>query len=326
MRRKHVYWLGILAAWSLEGSCGQPGAPSQEARDAGPQTGDGSVLTCQEQCDCPAGTVCSIEGVCVGRPCTQPCQGPEDCPCGRRCVDGFCEPFVGDLKPCHANCDCEDWQYCAGGVCVETCAEGGGFRCQGDWDCEECGRVCEPFSHQCVASGTCWGLSDTSCLIEGLPRTLCVPTSNDPFEDRGECQTPAGTPFGMDQAREVHQEPIDPNIPNSPLGAWEFRVSGIGTVHHLTIIVDIEGIHPMVDEVMIEAVLTAPDGTKTEWTLGWNTRAGGVVRCSDTTDSFPLDSLVGIAADGTWTLALEDRSGPVPSTESWVEDWVIFFE
>jgi hypothetical protein len=96
---------------------------------------------CTSQCECPAGTLCTIDGMCAGSPTVAACAADGGCPCGRSCVDGFCPPFVGSMRPCSHSCECFN-ETCAAGHCVaaENSAAGS---CRTNTDCDGCpGTIC----------------------------------------------------------------------------------------------------------------------------------------------------------------------------------------
>jgi len=287
---------------------GDEDAVEPDAEDAP----DGEVIPCGRQCDCPAGTTCTIEGVCEGDPCTEPCDDAGDCDCDQPCTGGYCLPHVGSGEACTYNCDCPDWQYCVEGRCITSCVSPG-WRCVLPTDCDACGKVCETFSSSCVEPGECY--CSLSCAIQGLRGEEC-------YENH--CSNPPGTAFFSSIT-----DPI-------PIGAWDFspssplptqdqlQVTGLSAVGGVTLVIDADSLSGF--DIMHVFALVGPDGTRVFISSpSWDCAGGGVryviPRRTDTWD--PFSDFIGGPATGTWTLEAGDGS-LVPGVR--LVDWVLFIE
>jgi hypothetical protein len=257
---------------------------------------DGDVVGCDDQCDCPAGTTCVIDGFCEGdRPCTEPCEGPGDCECGRECVDGFCLPHVGSGDPCELDCDCQHEEYCVQGSCTRACSYVG-WRCTVGSQCEPCGKTCEPFTSACVEPGECW--CNVSCAVQGLTGTECVD---------GACVAPPGSAFFADIT-----DPI-------PIATCEWFPCEDTTVPiEVASSLVVGGVVLVVDVMAGESPwdfsfsLTSPDGAVATLAYAtWDCAAGGVrfVMPRSSEAFSPWDDLVGESAAGTWTVGVVQVMG-----------------
>jgi len=141
---------------------------------------DGGI-TCNKQCDCPYGTVCTIDHACYGTAGVQRCDTQGQCPCGQACVDGWCPPFVGSLAPCKASCECGP-ETCIGGKCVAT-GQGSGGTCQATVECAACpGTICLlPDSPAfCGPPGSC--MKDAHCVFNVASGQQCVCAGGAPHD------------------------------------------------------------------------------------------------------------------------------------------------
>ena len=172
-------------------------------------TTDGGA-SCAKQCDCPASTVCSISGTCVGTPTVNPCAADGSCPCGLTCVEGFCPPFVGSLAPCSASCECGG-ETCVGGKCVAA-ASGKAGACTSDADCGGCGgTVClfPDFPAMCAPPNRC--TQDLHCLRHLGSGMQCVcsdgSTSHEECNTLGTCAAIPGKAFLSGKPLTIGQMP-----------------------------------------------------------------------------------------------------------------------
>jgi hypothetical protein len=193
---------------------------------------DGGDGPCNSQCDCPAGTLCTIDHVCMGlngsAPYTALCDTEGKCPCGYTCVDGYCPPLVGSLTPCAAPCDCGATETCVDNKCVTTQYGGGGASCTGtNTGCEACvGTVCLPLDGDPGDSGFCGKPSqcyvDMNCVsnIAFGQECICPNGTDSSCAGAGNCQAFPGTLIADGPAF---------NPPGSPSGGCE--PSEISTVN-----------------------------------------------------------------------------------------------
>jgi hypothetical protein len=269
-----------LDAMSLDTGASDGGDVGDAPRDASPAI-DAGARTCAASCDCPAGTVCTIEGTCSGSECTEECGSDADCPCGRACVDGFCDFPVGSLSACTLDCDCPMWERCSGGRCVRACTDR--FRCDHPADCDACGRVCDHFTSRCVAPDECW--CDSSCVRPGLEGTLC--------DDTHRCTTPEGALVTIAPGDFVMIPPGD--------APWPYELTGMGTVAstgtagRVTVVADLN----VVSSSSLQGWITGPDREERRVSFSWECGAGGA-RWTGTVDLAGM----GVPRAGAWQLLL----------------------
>lgn len=207
-----------------------------------PEQGDAGS-TCSSQCECPAGTLCTIDHVCVGsQPYTQSCDSERPCPCGKPCVDGYCSPRVGSLRPCQLTCECGAWEVCSAGQCVFPgidAVSNGTTGCAQPSDCAQCtGTVCLLPANiaQCAAPDRC--VEDGHCLLQMGSGFQCV--CDDGSRDAcpndqpqyiplvpGRCVAIPGQSYVDDTAVSLIANPtgLECGIPGSPLAT--LNVSGV---------------------------------------------------------------------------------------------------
>lgn len=251
--------------------------------DTGPPGDAGAdAMHCAAQCDCPAGTTCTIQGVCSGfDPCTQSCVTDQNCPCGRACKNGYCDFPIGSLKPCTHTCDCSNGEICANGQCIHTCSTIP--QCGSDSQCAACGKVCEPFYGNCTVRGqNCFCNAD--CAGWGLDGEVCDNTTSD-------CVTPPGTRLDLPSATLV-----------AGTSGWltatlSASTSAAGSTQHITLVLDMD-VDPTND--LVDATLIAPDGSSHPIYLSWDC-TGAPTRWSGKLDTSPL------TRSGEWKVKLIDQ-------------------
>jgi hypothetical protein len=285
------------------------GVGSDATVDAGPidagvrsdATVDAAARTCTAACDCPADSVCTIDGTCAGEGCTRRCTTAVDCPCDRACVDGLCDFAVGSLTACEHTCDCPFGEVCGAGRCVRVCGAIGLRSCRTDVECEPCGTVCEPYGGRCTARGE--GCScDGSCSAWGYAAMICDRASR--------CAEPPGARLDLGGGELAMATPI---------GYRHFEARAAtreaGTVTRATIVADLD----IAIDDYVEVAVLAPDGTSSSHALSWDCAGAGITRWTAVVD------LDGAARTGEWRVTL--RLLPtIPTAHASVTDLWLFVE
>ncbi|MFP4596972.1 MAG: Ig domain-containing protein [Persicimonas sp.] len=134
---------------------------------------DGECGECASDSDCPGGSSCASNGMCVE---PEPCSSDRDCPASQQCQDELCVDRPGCLldddcddqetclngrctwaPDCEADADCDDGFECVGGQCFETI-------CRGAEDCSD-GQICD--------AGECVEPPETdSCFVASRTATI----------------------------------------------------------------------------------------------------------------------------------------------------------
>lgn len=164
MRRFGILSIALLAAAGCNQDsryvCVGDGPPEEqgcfvcEGTRCDPQPAPERAM-CLAQTDCAVGEVCTTIG------CVAECQDPYECPLGTTCADnGLClNPLEEDPGPptfrCQFNFECGDSKICIDGQCLLTCL---------DAPCPE--------TQQCV-DGACRPCTDQSCLSSCAEDTDC---------------------------------------------------------------------------------------------------------------------------------------------------------
>jgi hypothetical protein len=301
----------FLCACGSNGGAAHDGGVDQSASDkdlagvdgAMPTNADAGDGTCSSQCDCPAGTLCTIDHVCMGASGSTPyvamCGSQGDCPCGYTCVDGYCPPLVGSLTTCNAPCDCAAPETCVDHKCVIT-QNGGGAGCTGtNTGCEACvGTVCLPLDGDPGDSGYCGKPSqcyvDMNCVsnIAFGQRCRCPDGSDSNCAAAGTCQAFPGTAIANGPAFDPPASPSGGCMPSEISTA---SVTASASYSKLTFYAEVDaggGIAMM--------NLTSPGAAETTPI----TVAGGTVYIV-MQPVMPVPSTV----DGTWTLCAYATEG-----------------
>lgn len=210
MRRFGFFFIALLAAAGCnndsryvcisDGPLDERGCFVCEGDECEPQPAP-TRTTCLAETDCAMGEICTTIG------CVAECQDAHECPLGTTCAqNGLClNPLEDDPEPqepapfrCQFNFECGDSRICIDGECLLTCV---------DSPCPE--------TQQCVA-GACRPCTDESCLTscdgdsdcadgEYCSSFHCVPDTRPvqfcPENDcqqgrlciRGQCRTPCET-------------------------------------------------------------------------------------------------------------------------------------
>lgn len=276
---------------------GGAGASGSAGREGGDGSADAAALKCTSQCACPAGTLCTIDGTCVGTACTQPCAADGGCPCGKSCVGNFCAPLVGSLQPCKHDCDCPSNEWCAAGKCVHSC--GRQSACLGadgkdNGMCGACGEICNTESERCVKQGSC--ACNEDCATQGLDGA-CV---------NGQCQAPTGSVYAAAISSPV---PIEytpgPGVPAGP--SIPIEVSATTSITSVAIQIDFTG---FAESNIVYATLTAPDKTSSGMMdilpMCLDQGNARVVAPSQSGEfDGALAGFTGYSATGTWTFTID---------------------
>ncbi len=161
--------------------------------EGGAGEGEGGIITCDSDEDCPGEQEC-VAGICK-EPGTSTCEENSDCPEGQVCIEEFC--FESDEIPCENTGDCPSGYECADGFCKEIEVAGGGpVFCNLDEDCpgeQVChNNVCMSQEEaDCVEQGGEWNEDTEDCTIECSEDEDC-PEGEACHE--GECMDPQEIP------------------------------------------------------------------------------------------------------------------------------------
>ena len=186
----------------------------------GPLSDRGCFLCRGEECEpqpapersvCMANQDCAVGEVCTSVGCVAGCEDEFDCPIGTTCGDNrLCmnpleddpDPMPDDSDPstflCQFNFECGDSRICIDGECLQTCIEG---PCPGTQQCID--GTCRPCTDatcltnctedaECEANEYC---SSFQCVLDTRPEPFCPENDCQPGRVcvRGQCRTPCET-------------------------------------------------------------------------------------------------------------------------------------
>ncbi|MFP3949853.1 MAG: EB domain-containing protein, partial [Candidatus Micrarchaeia archaeon] len=191
MDRKHLAGGAIIILLILVFLFG--GGAFGPGEEGGAGEGEGGIITCDSDEDCPGEQEC-VAGICK-EPGTPTCEEDSDCPEGQVCIEEFC--FESDEIPCEETVDCPSGYECVEGFCKEIEPAGQGpLFCSSDGDCPD-GEVCQnnacmsPEEADCVEQGGEWNPETQDCTIE------CSDDGDCPDGEichEGECMDPSEIP------------------------------------------------------------------------------------------------------------------------------------